>query len=354
MHISGPIARTLASGHRLVGAAGEGYTDSMSDRNLGGRLRSPSLAALRDRFAGRRPRVVVLAILGLLALYYPGGMLWMHTIDDNIAFFRASEVAENESRAIAVAAALIEREVDGHGWTPNDPFFLPSGALDNMPNFQMGIVSGLARFALEMRDQLGRTRGSSQVDPDLERAASLSQYSGKVWVWDPRVSLFPTATSEAQYRAARDALLRYNARLASGQAVFDRRADNLLATLERMAADLGAASANIEGRINEHAPILFDFVSDDIFYRSKGMTYAYALLFRELGRDYEEVIADRRLGAAWTQTAKSLAEAAELQPIVVVSGDPASQVLPSHLASLGFYILRARVQLREITNILQN
>jgi hypothetical protein len=66
------------------------------------------------------------------------------------------------------------------------------------------------------------------------------------------------------------------------------------------------------------------------------------------------VIADRRLGAAWTQTAKSLAEAAELQPIVVVSGDPASQVLPSHLASLGFYILRARVQLREITNILQN
>jgi hypothetical protein len=325
----------------------------MSDRLTGWRSRLPSLGRLRALATGGRLRVAVLVVLALVALYYPVGMLWIHTIDDSVGFFRDTAVGDKESRAIAAAAALVEREVDRHGWTPNDPFFLPSGALDNMPNFQLGIVSGLARFALEMRDQLGRTRGSSQVDRDLERAASLLQYSGKVWVWDPRVSLFPTATSEAQYRAAREALLGYNKRLAAGSAVFDRRADNLLATLERMTADLGSASANIEERINEHAPILFDFVSDDIFYRTKGLAYAYYILFRELGRDYQDVLADRRLEPAWNQTIQSLAEAAALQPIVVISGDPASQILPSHLASLGFYILRARVQLREITNILQ-
>jgi hypothetical protein len=41
-----------------------------------------------------------------------------------------------------------------------------------------------------------------------------------------------------------------------------------------------------------------------------------------------------------------------LQPWVVVNGSPQSQVLPSHLAAQGFFLLRARVQLREITNIL--
>jgi hypothetical protein len=45
-------------------------------------------------------------------------------------------------------------------------------------------------------------------------------------------------------------------------------------------------------------------------------------------------------------------EAATLQPWVVVNGDPASQFLPSHLAAQGFFLLRARTQLKEIINIL--
>ena len=38
---------------------------------------------------------------------------------------------------------------------------------------------------------------------------------------------------------------------------------------------------------------------------------------------------------------------------VVVNGATDGAVMPSHLASLGFYLLRARTQLREIVNILQ-
>lgn len=312
--------------------------------------------SLRRRLAGlltvRRTVRAVLAVVVLSLLYYPVGMAWMHTIDDDPAFFTEIAVPDGESRAIGLAAALVRREIETHPWTANDPFFLPSSALDNMPNFQQGIVAGMARFAVEARDQLGRTRGSSQVDADLERAASLLQYSGKVWVWDPSVSWLPTATSEAQYDAAVAALERYNLRLGRGEAVFDRRADNLLATMERIAADLGSASAKIDDRIAEGAPILFDFVSDDIFYRNKGMLYAYYLLLRELGRDYAGLIAERRLEGPWRQMIHSFEEAATLQPIVVISGDPQSQVLPSHLASQGFFLLRARVQVREIENIL--
>jgi len=48
----------------------------------------------------------------------------------------------------------------------------------------------------------------------------------------------------------------------------------------------------------------------------------------------------------------SFRAAAGLQPWVIVNGAPDSQLLPSHLASQGFFLLRARTQLREITNIL--
>jgi hypothetical protein len=45
--------------------------------------------------------------------------------------------------------------------------------------------------------------------------------------------------------------------------------------------------------------------------------------------------------------------AAVLSPWVVVNGRPDGQFMPSHLASQGFYLLRARFQLYEIVNILQ-
>ena len=73
---------------------------------------------------------------------------------------------------------------------------------------------------------------------------------------------------------------------------------------------------------------------------------------RALEVDFANVIRERQLGSAWTQTVESFREAVALQPWVVVNGAPDSQVSPSHLASQGFFLLRARTQLREISNIL--
>ncbi len=286
--------------------------------------------------------------------YYPLGMWWIHVVDDDPAFAIAANAApEGSSRAVAMVAALIERETDVHRWVANDPFFLPGAALDNMPNFQQGVVAALARFAIELRDQIGRTRGSSQADRDLQEAAGLLQYSGTKWVFDFSTSLAPTATSEAQYRKARNALNAYNRRLAQGQAAFERRADNLLATLDRIALDLGSSSAAIDGQIAEHSGSLFDPKADDIFYFVKGQAYAYALVLRELKLDFANVARERELSGTWTQMLASMEKAATLHPWVIVNGSPDGQWLPSHLAAQGFYLLRARTQLREITAILQ-
>lgn len=287
--------------------------------------------------------------LVLLALYYVGGALVLHRIDDN-PDFTPLVVTEKGSAAIDVAAALIGREVDDHAWVANDPFFVPGALLDNMPNYQQGIVYALGRFAVQMADQLGRARGSSQVDPDLDRAVGFLKYPGNVWVFDLRQSLVPTASSERQYRRAREALLSYNKRVAEGMAVFDRRADNLIAVLDSIAADLGSQSAVIDHHL-EH-PALLDFQADDTFYATKGRLYAYFLLMEGLGKDYEQIIRDRDLATVWDNMQNSFRQAIAMRPLVVINGAPDSQFLPSHLAGLGFYLMRVRMQLREITNIL--
>jgi hypothetical protein len=143
----------------------------------------------------------------------------------------------------------------------------------------------------------------------------------------------------------------YNQRLGEGQAVFEARADNLLGTIDRITADIGSSSAAIDQHL-EQSGFWPDWTADDLFYANKGRLYAYYLLLQGLEVDFADVIRERQLAGAWTQTLESLRAAATLQPWVIFNGAPDSQLVPSHLAAQGFFVLRARTQLKEISNIL--
>jgi hypothetical protein len=295
---------------------------------------------------------LAIAILLIPVIYYVGGGIWLHHIDDRPDFAPQS-VQPGESRAVAMAVALITREVDDHHWTPMDPFFLPGAWLDNMPNYQAGIMKALGRFSVELRDQLARARGSSPQDADLDRAAARLNADPRQWVWTPSMSWWPSVTASEQYRNGRGALIAYNRRLASGQAIFERRADNLQAFLERVASDIGATSAQIDRHITDHGGNLLDFQADNLFYANKGQLYAYFMLLKELGADFQNIVNERELSAPWQQMLDTFRHAATLQPMVVINGAPDSQFLPSHLVAQGFYLMRARTQLREIADILR-
>jgi len=301
---------------------------------------------LSSRLLGR----IALGVGVFAVLYYPIGMALVHHIDDNTSL--EVEVQSGQSQSVAMAARLIGQQTDANPWVANDPWFYPGSMLDNMPNFQQGVLYALSRFAIEMSDQIGRTRGSSQVDADLDKAAGLLKYAGDVWVVDFSVSLLPTTASDTQYRAARRSLVSYNQRLGEGQATFESRADNLQATLERIGSDLGSASAVIDQHIRESAGSFADFYADNIYYRNKGRLYAYYMLLREMRQDFKNVIVEKDVANAWDQMLASLKTAAEAQPLVVVNADPDSVLRPSHLTAQGFYLLRARTQIKEVANIL--
>ena len=129
---------------------------------------------------------------------------------------------------------------------------MPGWALDNMPNFQIGIQTALARFATEMADQIGRSRASASADQDLQDARGLLNYAPNKWYID---SASLTANSESQYLAAMVKLQNYNNRLSQGRASFEPRADNLIATLDRIGKDLGGASDKVDRQIDEFSGI---------------------------------------------------------------------------------------------------
>jgi hypothetical protein len=172
-------------------------------------------------------------------------------------------------------------------------------------------------------------------------------------VFNPSVSLAPTATSESQYRAAVRALRAYNERVAAGTAGFDTRADNLIDTIERFNNDLGSMSAVIDEHLRLRSGFPISFSADDIFYQTKGRLYGYYMLLKALGEDFQPVLAERNLTSVWDNMLQSGRQAAIQQPWVVLNGSVDSQFVPSHLASQGFLLLRLRTQMREVANVLQ-
>jgi hypothetical protein len=298
-----------------------------------------------------------IVLLAVIVLYYPVGMLLTHQINDDPTFSapqveQGADPDQGPSQAVATAAALMDREVNQTAWPANDPFFMPGWALDNMPNFQIGIRDALKRFALELQDEIGRNRGTSAADPDLQTAASAFNYAPDIWVWNPGSSLLPTATSDEQYRRGVRALRSYNARLGQDKAAFERRADNLLSTLDRIGNDLGNASDRTQRQIDDHSGSWMDFHADDVFYLNKGLLYGNALILRDLGTDFGKILEEKGAKQIWDRMVTSMMEGAQLRPWIVINGRPDALMQPNHLAAQGFYLIRARAQLEELNDVL--
>ncbi len=317
-------------------------------RRGGGMLDTPerrSRAAATLRWSGG-------GLLALILLYYPIGAIISHQINDDPGFASPTIPAE-ASQTVAMASALLDREVNGTSWPANSPWFFPGSILDNMPNFQSGEIQALQRVVTELRDQIGRSRGTSSADRALQDAASYLNNQPDIWYIDLSRSWAPMKPSESYYTDAMNALNDFNGRLIRGDAVFERRADNLLSTLERINQDLGAASDDIDKEIDLQSGAWFDLNADDVFYRNKGELYAYALLLRALGQDFKQVLSEKGALNIWQRMVGSMMEGAELHPWFVINGQTASLAQPNHLAEQGFYLLRARAQLDEVSDILR-
>lgn len=310
---------------------------------------STSDADLQTTFTRAAPWIVA-TFLFIVIVYYPLGMLVFNEIDDNLDVAPAPQYSlAGGSQAVAIVATITMREADR--WIANKPFWHPSAPLDNTPNYQLGVMYAVSRFALELGDHLGRVRGSSAIDANVDRAAGLLKYDGTVWYWG-QGNIWPDAKAETQYKRGVEALMLYNRDLAAGKATYERRADNLIVLLDRIASDLGSASAIIEARVGA-AGGHFDSEADDVFFNVKGKMYGYAVILNAVGQDFSTVIEDRRAGEIWTEMLTSMRTGAAMDPLIVINGEQDSTLSPSHLATLGFYLLRARTQLRELVDTLQ-
>jgi hypothetical protein len=264
------------------------------------------------------------------------------------------------SAIVDVTADLIAFNVDQNDWVSSmvlykiglfgldwdaTPFF------DNKAAFQRGVNQALRRTTVELVDTLGRVRGTSQVDPNLQDARGNLQFDEYTWYFGVH-PFGPKTPTPSFYRSAIRDLRAFNDRLEQCQAVFDPRADNLVQFIDRIANDIGGTSAVLRERAERYNSGWFDTRADDRFWFAYGQLYAYYGVLRAAHLDFQDVIAQRRLTELWRTVEGQMRGALDLRPFIVSNGAESGWLMPSHLTALGFYILRARSNLVEIRLVL--
>ena len=258
-----------------------------------------------------------------------------------------------------VAADLIQFNVNDNAWISSMILYKlglfgldwdETPWMDNKASFQRGINQAIRRTTTELADNLGRVRTTSQIDGDLQDARGNLQFDEETWYFG--ISPFgPKTPTPSYYRDAIGKLRAFNTRLASCQAVFDARSDNLKSYLDRIASDIGSTTALLKDRAENYNYGFFDPRADDRFWFAYGQLYAYYGFMRAAEADFEDVIKQRNLNSLWQTMDAQFVAALKIRPWIIANSAE-DGLFATHLTTMGFYILRVRSNMVEISNVL--
>ena len=266
----------------------------------------------------------------------------------------------HRSAMAQMAADLIDKNVNQEHWVPSNPLSKAGFAFvidwkdtpffDNKAAFQLGINQTVRRTTVELVDRLGRVRGTSSINQNLQEAREAANYREDAWVFTLSPPFLQPST-QARLRDARKSLLAFNEELEGCQAEFDARADNLLQFFDRVTADIGSTSEILQRRMEQSNFTGFDARADDRFWFTFGQLYGYYGILSAARSDFRDVVAQRNLDAIWNRVDEQLQDALKVRPPFVANGS-ASSLIKSHLESIGFDLLRVRSNLVEMRDVL--
>lgn len=222
------------------------------------------------------------------------------------------------STLIDVAATLMEKP---GGYLSND-VMVPSAFMDDMPNWEFGVLVQVRDFAKALRNEISRAQTQSQEHPDLAKAEPQFNVDSRSWI-------FPRA--EAEYREGIDALERYMHQLTDPNNTttqFYSRADNLSDWLKILANRLGSLSQRLSASVGQER-INTDLAGDpdatqstyqpkvqiiktpwlkidDVYYESRGTCWAVINFLRAIEIDFKPILEKKNATRSLQQIIREL------------------------------------------------
>ncbi|MEM7002584.1 MAG: DUF2333 family protein [Pseudomonadota bacterium] len=320
-------------------------------------------------------RIVLGLVLAYVVVCLALGVWWSMEPSQFSVRQNAAGVAEDSGQSmvtgyvttatvIELADTLLEKP---GGYLSNDVF--PPGIwLDNLPQWEFGVLILLRDTARIYRNDFSRSQSQSAEDPDLNLAESNFYYDHSSW-WFPQ--------SEDEYREGRKRFGTYLGRLADpsqADAQFYARADNLVEWLAAVETRLGSLSQRLSASVGKRQ-LNIDLAGDaaasqataapadqivktpwleidDVFYETRGFTWALLHMLRAIEQDFGDVLDKKNARVSLQQIIRELEPSQDtvFSPLIL-NGDGMG-MLANHSLVMGSYVSRANAAIIDLRRLL--
>lgn len=253
------------------------------------------------------------------------------------------------------------------GYLSND-IAPPSVLMDDMPNWEFGVLTQVRDLARALRNDMSRSRSQSMEDKDLAIAEPQFSFPNNKW-------MFPA--TESEYRKGVQALDRYLARMADSKnqnTQFFARADNLREWLGLVNKRLGSLSQRLSASVGQHLlntdlagdPSATQSTSasvevygktpwlqvDDVFYEARGSAWAIIEFLRAAEIDFHKVLKDKNALVSLRQIVRELEYSQRPVWSPVVLNGSGFGLTANYSLTLASYLARANAALIDLRALL--
>jgi len=318
--------------------------------------------------------VLLVVLIGALGFYWSGEP-GLFDVDS-----RAKEVAAREGQnkvvgyvtvhtLIEVANTLLDKSggfFEG-GYLSND-VFPPGILLDNIPNWEFGVLVQVRDLSEALRKDIARSQSQSREDENLSIAEPQFNFDNSSWA-------FPD--TEGEYRRGIKELNKYLARLSDPQAPsaqFYARADNLRSWLSDVSKRLGSLSQRLSASVGQRVvntdlagdsaakqstPVSAELnyqtpwmEIDDVFYQARGTTWALYHFLKAVEIDFHDVLAKKNAVVSLQQIIREMeATQQTVWSPMILNGDGMG-ILANHSLVMANYISRANAAIIDLKELL--
>jgi len=314
--------------------------------------------------------LVVLVLLVILGIY------WSAEPDpfdiDEAAAERAPETTARLTTGSYTTSAVIaamETLLDKRGGYLSNDIMPPSIWLDNIPNWEFGVLVQVRDMSRSLRNDFSRSQSQSAEDTDLIIAEPKFNFDHRSWF---------LPASESVYREGVHALYGYLERLqnpANPDAQFYARADNLQEWLGQVEKRLGSLSQRLSasvGQVRLNTDLAGDAEAvqstqtssqvkvktpwteiDDVFYEARGAAWALVHLMKAVERDFESVLQKKNALISLRQIVRELEATQKAIWSPMILNGSGFGLFANHSLVMASYISRANAAVIDLRNLLE-
>ena len=269
------------------------------------------------------------------------------------------------SSVIVAAETLLNKR---GGYLSND-VLPPSIWLDNIPNWEFGVLVQIRDITRSMRNDFSRSQSQSTEDKDLIIAEPNFNFDNGSWI---------LPATENVYQEGTDALYAYLNRLqdpSTQDAQFYARADNLKDWLSQVEKRLGSLSQRLSAsvgqtRFNTDLAGETDAVQstttdkqldvktpwyeiDDVFYESRGAAWALVHFLKAVELDFAPTLQKKNALISLRQIVRELEATQDTLWSPVIMNGSGFGMFANHSLVMASYISRANAAVIDLRNLLE-